>query len=552
METGGAGIGSEAKVNLANLPVRRPILGPKDETAGARTGLILVLVLLLLFATMGVAQGATPSPTANATTQQRKLEDLLDRVSPLPPEYKADLGFAILDQAGVAISANQRRTLLDDIFHSASGSHYPYGVTDASSKMHNGLIAGLIGNSKLDVLDIQARSVERALALSPQFAEGMFEEMKLQEDRASCTDADVEDVSMFYTVAAKIIGDSRIKTVFGEVKPAYLLSLVSNMRIPAEMAPLAELFSSMPLTPEQLGEIEGVYDSALNRITASDRELTAAEESGNLTQAINHLATKLAQAGIYPGRLLAAYRSFLLRSLTSESCSDRSLDRAAMAQNFNALVPSSLASSPDLAPLVAKELEAHSKGTSAVKQGGVVDPQIMTKLYCIAAAEAAGSTQAYRNGQPSTIVPESADVDDVIGYAVAPQGADDECPVCEFEARGALLTALVQLLPPGSQLEKAVYAEEDYLSLNDMQKENPVAWLHLLKKLINASRRMNDQTANALTARANKGTLTPLDTPSAAAPEIRKILRGSTDPIIFTYMLADDLLHPPYVAHEAY
>jgi|GEM_PF-5352234 len=513
---------------------------------------ILLSLLFLLCATVGLAQESAPNPIAITTPHQMKLEDLLDRVSSLPPEYKADLGFTILDGAAPSLSPRQQRSLLEDIFHSAAGSHYPYGLAGASSPMHNDLVAGMLGNSKLDALEIQARSVERALPLSPQFAERMFEEMSLKEDRAFCTDANVEDVSAFYTVAAKIIEDRRIKTVFGEDNEPYLLSLVSNTKIPAEIAPLADLISAARLAPDQLSQIESVFDSALNRITASDREMTAAEEGGNLTQAIHHLSSKLAQAGINPGRLLTAYRSFLLRSLTPESCSDYSLDRNVIARSFNALLPDSLKSSADLAPLTAAQLESGSKGASAPTPGAIIDPKIMTRLYRIAAAEAAGSTEVYRNDQPSTIIPEASDADDVIKYAVSRQPAADECPVCDFEEKAGLLTALVQLLPPGSELEKAVYAEVDYLSLNDMQKDDPVAWLHLFKKLLNASRKMNDQTNNTLTARAKKGTLMPLDIPSAAAQEIRKALRGSDDPIISTYTSADDLLHLPFRVDEQY
>ena len=141
--------------------------------------LSLVSLLFLLCATVGLAQESAPNPIANTTPHQIKLEDLLDRVSSLPPEYKADLGFTILDAARPSLSPAQQRSLLDDIFHSAARSHYPYGVTEASSQMHNDLVGGMLRNSKLDVLEIQARSVEFALPLSPQFAERLFEEMKL-------------------------------------------------------------------------------------------------------------------------------------------------------------------------------------------------------------------------------------------------------------------------------------------------------------------------------------------------------------------------------------
>jgi hypothetical protein len=514
----------------------------------------LFLVLqLLLFATAGLAQESAPNRTVNSTPEQKRFGVLLDRVSSLPPEYKADLGFTILDAAATSLSPAQRQSLLDDIFHSATRSRYPYSLTQAAAQLHSDPVAGMIGNSKLDALEIQTRTIERALSVAPRFAGQLFEEMKLKEDRASCADANVEDVSPFYITAAKIIENRKITTIFGEDKESYLTRLVANMKIPAQIAPLAVLIANASLSADQLGQIEGAFDSALNQITASDREMTAAEEGGNLTQAIGLLSSRFAQSGVYSGRLLAAYRSFLVRSLTPERCSDHSLDRAAIARSFNALVPSSIATSPDLALLSAAQLEPHSEGISAPRPLGPGNAPIMTKLYRIAAAHSEALTEVFRNGQPSTIVPSSSDADDVIKYAMSPQpAADDQCPVCSFAAKGALLSVLVQLLPPGSELEKAVYADVDYLSLNDMQKDDPVAWLHLFKKLINAGRKMNDQTKSDVTARARNGKLMPLEVPSADAPEIREILRGSPDPIISTYMLADDLLHLPYQVEQSH
>jgi hypothetical protein len=298
-----------------------------------------VLPLLLLCATVGSAQKSAPNPTVNSTPAQKQIDVLLDRISSLPPEYKADLGFTILNADAVSLPPAQRRSLLDDIFHSATRSHYPYGLTQASAQIqHPDIVAGLLGNSKLDALEIQTRTIERALPHTPQFAGQLFEEMKLKEDRASCSDANVEDVSPFYLTAAKIIEDRRITTVFGEDKESYLASLVANMKIPAEIAPLAELIASVPLPTDQMSQIEGAFDSALNKITASDREMTAAEDDGNLAHAIDLLSSKFTQTGVSPGRLLAAYRGFLVRNLTPESCSDRSLDRATIALSFNALL----------------------------------------------------------------------------------------------------------------------------------------------------------------------------------------------------------------------
>jgi hypothetical protein len=507
------------------------------------------VLLFLLCASIGWTQEPVSHSPLNSPQNQKRLNDLLDRISSLPPEYKADLGFTVIDATGDLLSAAQKRFLLGDIFHSAPGSHYPTGMTEAS---RHTLVAFLLGASKLDTLDIQSGVIDRALPATPQFAEQIFEEMKLSERHASCKDAGVEDVSAFYATAAKIIQDQRIKTVLGEDKGSYLLSRVSEIRSPAEIAPLTELISTASVPADQMGQIEGAFVSGLNRITASDREMTAAAQDGNLTQAIDRLSARFSQFGIYPGRLLSSYRSFLLRSLTPESCADRSLDRGEVARSFNALLLNLSGTSPDLAPLSANQLEAHSEGASAPNQTSHNDEQLMAKLYRIAAAHVRRSTEEFRSGQPGTIFPESSDMEDVIQYAVSAEPPGAECSVCDFEFKGALLDALVQLFPPGSQLDKAVYAQVDFLSFNNMQKDDPVAWLHVFKKLINASRETNDRTRDSLTERAEKGKLMPLDTPSAASREIRMVLRGSTDPIISTYMAAEDLLHLPYSPSESH
>jgi hypothetical protein len=98
--------------------------GPLTRPEKDMPRLILVLQLLL-FAMAGLAQESAPDRTVSSTPEQLRLGVLLDRLSSLPPEYKADLGFTILDSAATSLSPAQRQSLLDDIFHSAARCRYP-------------------------------------------------------------------------------------------------------------------------------------------------------------------------------------------------------------------------------------------------------------------------------------------------------------------------------------------------------------------------------------------------------------------------------------------
>jgi hypothetical protein len=285
--------------------------------------------------------------------------------------------------------------------------------------------------------------------------------------------------------------------------------------------------------------------SSLSTITASDREMTAAEEGGSLTRKIGSLSLKLTESGISSQPLLAAYRAFLLRGLTSERCADHSLDRAQMAQRFNALLPEKAPESPDTSPFSGAQLNPEATGDAASFQIVPFNDQMMAKMQRIMAAHQARVTGEYRSSQPSTIEPESSDVEDVVKYAISLEPAGAECPVCDFDAKSHLLLMLIDILPAGQELERAINAEVDFLSFHAMQKDDPIAWLALFKHLVNDARKPKDDAKAALAAEARKGML-PWGLPSPEADVIRASLRGSSDPIIAAYLSADDLLHLPY------
>ena len=425
-------------------------------------------------------------------------------------------------------------------------------TTEASGSYHPGdhishIWTSLIDQSKLDTLSIQTRAIERALPLSPEFAAQLFEEVTLKEDRASCKEANVEDVSAFYLTAAKIIEDKRITSVFGEDKNTYPLTLAANMRVPAEIAPLANLIANTSIPSDILSQTERAFNSSLNRITASDREMTAAEEGGKLTEAIKLLADKLTRSDIPSRRLLAAYRDFLVRSLTPESCMDHSLDRTETAQRFNSILPGSQQGSDDLGPFTSAQLKPESQGDSAPYWIDSLDTKMIEKMGRITLAQQTRIAEGNNEGQAGGVATVSPDADDVIRYAVSLEPT--ECPVCDFRMKGFTMMLLTDTLPLGPQLEKAVNAEVEYLSFHPMQKDDPVSWLTLLKDLINISRKSKDGAKEALDAMAKKGRMS-VGQPSANAAGIRKTLRASSDPIISAYMSVGDLLNLPFQTNE--
>jgi hypothetical protein len=310
---------------------------------------------------------------------------------------------------------------------------------------------------------------------------------------------------------------------------------------------LANLIAKAPIPSDTLSQIEEAFTLSLNRITASDREMTAAEEEGKLTESIKLLADRLTQSDISSRRLLAAYRDFLVRGLTAESCGDHTLDRAEIARHFNSVLPGSLQGPADLGPLNAAELKPESRGDSAPYWIDSLDPKMIDKIGRIHSEQETRIPEGSGKAQVSGLSTVSAEADDVIKYAVSLQPTD--CPVCDFRTKGFTMMLLTDMLPLGPQLEKAANAEVEYLSFHPMQKDDPVSWLTLLKDLINISRKSTEGAKEALDAMAKNGRMS-VSQPSANAAGIRKTLRTSSDPIISVYMSVGDALNLPYQTNE--
>jgi len=204
-----------------------------------------------------------------------------------------------------------------------------------------------------------------------------------------------------------------------------------------------------------------------------------------------------------------------------------------------------------VAALAAEELKAKQTGDAAPFELVSFNPEIMAKVQRIRAAHDAIAAEEYGTGKPSTIESDPSDVEAVIKYAASLPSGDSQCPVCDFMAQSHLLTMVIDLLPSGYQLERAISAQIGYLSFNPAENDDPVAWLMEMRHLINISRTPTEEAKHALAAQAKKGPeWVTWGLPSAETDAIRNLLRSSPDPIVAAYMLAEEVLKTPYLTPE--
>jgi hypothetical protein len=508
-------------------------------------------ICLLIWISSAIASNAQTSlrhancsdPQHNKKELRNCFDLLLARVAKVPPEYKADIGFTIVDLASPSLLSPERRlSLLRDIARSSGAARRPTMVRYAAAFRDGEPLSEMetkqVAFNKLDTLDISARALDRSLASAPKLSQKIFDGMSPKASRSSCNNPTVEDVAAFYVSAEKILNESRIHSISGQDKFKYLENLVAHMDAPEQIGPLASLLADLPLTGVQLQDLADRFILSINSITASDREMVALTENGQITEAIRNFSYKLIQSKNSASSTLSAYRSFLLRSLTHEACADRTSDRDTVAAEFNSL--------PDVAPLSKEELSAHFKGRMAADELPLTDMDAWAAIRTISKQRRNALAENYRYGGAVLDTNESPAEKEAVNYAVFPRHFDNQCPACEFVEQTGVFMALTSCLPKGSNLQRVVDAEVNLLSLNAIEHNDPVIWITPFKELLNLGRTRNAQPdADMKAAIMSDGGI--WEAPSTGAIEIRQMLRRSSDPIIATYVLTDDVLDSPYL-----
>lgn len=515
----------------------------------SRRGFSVLLVCLLgpfLCRTALRAQGLS-SATPTAKPSQAQISSLLDELGGLRPEYKADIGLNVLEYGWDRIAPAKRLGALTAIFESAPQMLYKSNETYAAGQPMSLAAndAGLLGQLRADTLDAQTTAVRLLLGKMPQKASDLFGQITLPNRRASCSDALVDDLGSYFQTLALLMRDDRIQTIGGSPKSYFFLTVVRGSYDLERIAPLVSLLGNVTIGNDDLRVAIGYLTQNIQSAGASDREEIAL--SAPLLSGVSRLLSRMRDAQIPTAQLMAALRTHLTANLSRSYCSDASAHRAAIAASFNALVsPASSGSPGSIGPDKLTAFTAEGSAVSPVipEDPSAVGPAFRRILLANEARQAA-------NGDPATagsIEPDSADVDQLLGFALSPADSNSECPLCQLVARGEMFGNLHNFLPAGHLLESWINGEVDFLTSNPLEDEDPPTYLIILKSLIYFSRPVPPEVRKSLSDEAAKGVLPqyPLEEPEF----VRKQLRASSDPVIHAYMMYEDLFRPAFAPFE--
>jgi hypothetical protein len=375
-----------------------------------------LVVLLLIPVLFGAEPAKLPEPF-------RSISDL---ASAAPPEFTADALLRIVESGKLA-DRNARRELVEHAFQLSASAKFPVrmeGVQGTTTDTASGSLSQA-HTLKLDVLSLESRAVRDMLPIDIAKARELFGQIvKPALPPLTCDDALVYDPSEFYQALSVVVnGTFTAKEKAKEEHFNLLVDSLGQVTSPSQLAPLAGTLESAGVTAAQRQILWARFNGLLESMQPDDRSFAAS------LPALSALSTPGIQSA------LEKYRQ------KSHGCTTEQGKK-----------PTTPKLEPYWQSATAKQLlEAGKKLRFASSS------QLLT--------EADRATPEWQQ--------QLSDYLNLIAEWSQDQGESD----AEFYHEKCLVyTALLDLVPAGSQSDKILADYVDFISNSNLYQQSPAEW----------------------------------------------------------------------------
>ncbi len=235
----------------------------------ARTLLSLTLISTALICT------AIPAEIARLPEPYHSLAELARGA---PPEFTADALLRIIEQGRLA-DKDARRDLIEEAFRSAAAAGFPVrmdGLAGTTSDTASGSLSRAY-TLKLDALSLESRAVRDMLPLDLANARKLFSEIARPTlTSLTCDDALVYDLSDFHqTLSAVANGTFTPKERAKDEHVNFLTDYLAQATSPQEIAPLALAVQSAEATAQQRQGLWARLGGLVETMQTDDRSFSA-------------------------------------------------------------------------------------------------------------------------------------------------------------------------------------------------------------------------------------------------------------------------------------
>jgi hypothetical protein len=384
-----------------------------------------LVVLLLIPVLFGAEPAKLPEPF-------RSISDL---ASAAPPEFTADALLRMVE-SGKLSDRNARRELVEHAFQLAASAKFQVrmeGVQGTTTDTASGSLSQA-HTLKLDVLSLESRAVRAMLPIDPAKARELFGQIvKPALAPLTCDDALVYDPSEFYQALSGVVNSTfTAKEKAKEEHFNLLVDSLGQVTSPSQLAPLAASLESAGVTVAQRQILWARFNGLLESMQPDDRSFAAS------LPALSALSTPGIQSA------LEKYRQ------KSHGCTtDAAPPSAAQQQGKKPTTPRL---EPYWQSATAKQLLESGK-----KLRFASSSQLFT--------EADRATPEWQQ--------QLSDYLNLIAEWSQDQGESD---AVFYHEKCLVYTALLDLVPAGSQSEKILADYVDFISNSGLYQQSPAEW----------------------------------------------------------------------------
>lgn len=401
---------------------------------------------------------------------ERKLPPELEPVPQLalttPPEFGADALLRLVESRRVA-DPDTKIALLQQAFELAGNAHFRVrmkGLAGSVADTRSGSSAKAY-DLKLDALSLQARAINAMLPLNASKAREMFSSTAFSAlAPLTCEDTQVYDPLPFYqALSAVASGGFTAKERAKGDHVAFLLTYVAQLRSAAQLAPMADALKSAGLSPDEREALEARFKGQMEAISGDDRSFSAS---------VSELSAALTPA------MRPSFDKYVDKNLGAKRCEE----------NVN--------------------LTARFGGT----QGAKTEPSGKSPTYWQSEAAqrllaGAGKLRfGPAGGRPLSDAERSqpawqAQLADYEKELADWTASSEQSEADYYHQKSIIYEALVELIPPGPDRDKALESFLGFINSFNLQRQNPVEWFvparSMLERVRNTS---NGEPAKVLSA----------------------------------------------------
>jgi hypothetical protein len=428
----------------------------------------------------------------SAVAQQRlRIENLIILGQSAPAEVTGDLLLTLVSSNLIA-NKERKMQLIEQVFRSAAEAREPVRRKSWSRQVDTR--AGFKQRAfelELDRLSMQSKAVVLMIPLDRLRARVMFEDISLPVIKPlTCEDSLGYDLESYYvamlSVAESCFSDDERKA---EAHIQFISDRLERVRSISQVMPATRMLVNAKFSPDELSLLVNVLTKALGRVATDGRSFAFVIERDPLVSTAHRLILKLKQQGVPANDFSGAFRSFLIKNMSGEVCTD-----VPWLKGGQIGLPADVAgiNNEFASPIVVDDVHPASIGPKAADLEYWTTPKAAELLWTAKELRFGGGETALSAEQRETEEWHRKFLD-FLEMIERWEPESEPTPDDYFQERCNMYIALVDLCPHDPQRDVVLRAYGNYLKEKSGEYKGRIEWILPVKDYLRVLRSKSDK-----------------------------------------------------------